>query len=363
MTNQRDEAVGITSLAPEAILREERSALRVHSMRHSPLRLVAACACVIATFASQAIAESVTTYRGICSASAGIDLGSGHFVVADDEMNLLVVYRYDSPDYVTTVDLWDFLRGSDGKKEADLEGAARIGDRIYWIGSHSRNTNAELRPTRHRLFATRIDTTRAKPTVKQIGTKPYDGLLEAITADKRFSELRDASARGAEQPKGLNIEGLAATEDGGLLIGFRNPLSGEKDMALVLKLKNPAAVVEQNAAPVFGDLIRLDLGQRGIRSMERVGSEYFIVAGPLDDGVPGTPSSKFSIYKWSGEPGAAAVHWKDISPPDLHIEGLFEIAGTKQLYLLSDDGGGRENCTNKKVPSDDKTFRGMRVAF
>ncbi|BAN26346.1 DUF3616 domain-containing protein [Caballeronia insecticola] len=317
----------------------------------------------LAVCAPRAFAEPVSTYRGICNASAGIDLGKGYFVVADDEMNMLFVYRYESPDYVSMIDLRDVLRDGDGKKEADLEGAARIGDRIYWIGSHSRNSEGELRPARHRLFATRIDATSATPTVKPLDAKPYDGLLKALASDKRFATLTDASTRGAEQPGGLNIEGLADTEDGGLLIGFRNPLSAKKQEAFVVKLKNPAAVVEQNAAPVFGDLVRLDLGRRGIRSIERIGAEYFIVAGPFDDGEPGAATSKFAIYKWSGVPGAAPVLWKNISPPDFHAEGLFEIGSAKQLYLLSDDGGGRSNCTRKKKPTDDKTFRGMRIDF
>ena len=40
--------------------------------------------------------------------------------------------------------------------EADLEGATRIGDDIYWITSHGQNKNGKNRPSRHRLFATAV---------------------------------------------------------------------------------------------------------------------------------------------------------------------------------------------------------------
>lgn len=326
------------------------------------LAIVAACA--IEALASSAHAEPVTTYKGMCNASAGIDLGSNYFIVADDDINTLVIYRYGTPDRVGEVGLGTYLVKGDGTKQADLEGAARIGDRIYWIASHASKDNGEPRPKRRRLFATRIDTSGAVPTVAPLKSKPYGGLLDALASDKRFKVLTDATKTGPEAFGGFNIEGLAATEDGGLLIGFRNPLTDEKLEALVLELKNPAAVVERGAKPVFGDLIPLDLGHRGIRSIERIGGEYFIVAGPYNGGAHGDPSSRFAIYKWNRASGAPPVHWKDIEPSNFHAEGLFEIAGTRQLYLLSDDGDDNKVCkegADRYRLTDDKTFRGMAI--
>ena len=40
------------------------------------------------------------------------------------------------------------------KPESDLEGAANLADRIYWITSHGRNREGEARESRHRFFAT-----------------------------------------------------------------------------------------------------------------------------------------------------------------------------------------------------------------
>src|SRR5438094_602992 len=80
----------------------------------------------------------------------------------------------------------------------------------------------------------------------------------------------------------LSIEGLASTPDGALLIGFRNPITDD-GKALVARLKNPDQVVAGQPAE-FGKPITLDLGGLGIRSMERRGDEYLIVAGRHGEG-------------------------------------------------------------------------------
>ena len=33
--------------------------------------------------------------------------------------------------------------------EADIEGATRVQDRVYWITSHGANNDGEVRPSRH----------------------------------------------------------------------------------------------------------------------------------------------------------------------------------------------------------------------
>src|SRR6516225_6921554 len=99
-------------------------------------RSAQAClAAFFTTLAAAALAQPITTYRGICNASAGVDLGDGHFVVADDEVNSLAIYQYGVPRHVGWIELRSYLKMADGdKRNSDLEGAARVGDLIYWIG-------------------------------------------------------------------------------------------------------------------------------------------------------------------------------------------------------------------------------------
>ncbi|HET6410215.1 MAG TPA: hypothetical protein VFG14_20160, partial [Chthoniobacteraceae bacterium] len=57
-----------------------------------------------ATLVAQA-AENVTTYIGCCDASAAVAVDGEHFVVADDEDNVLRVYRREGGSPIMNIDL------------------------------------------------------------------------------------------------------------------------------------------------------------------------------------------------------------------------------------------------------------------
>ncbi|MDM0076312.1 DUF3616 domain-containing protein [Variovorax sp. J2P1-59] len=319
-----------------------------------------AVALVLACAAAQPALAGPATYRAICDASAAIAIGKDHFVVGEDERNVLHVYRYGDPESKAQVDLTAYLRGTDDK-DSDIEGAARVGQRIYWISSHGRDKHAKVEPSRMRFFATTIDETGAVPVVKEVSTLPYTKLLDFIAADPRFAVLKEASRFAPKSGEGLNIEGLAATPDGHLLIGFRNPRPEGK--ALVLPLLNPAAVIDSAADPRFGDLIPLDLDRRGIRSIEWMDGGYVIVAGAHDDRSLNDKALDFKLYRWAG-PGSKPVKDKKVDFGRLNPEAIFQVKGKKpgMAYVLSDDGEvsiGNEKC--KDVPTEKKRFRGVAI--
>lgn len=323
----------------------------------SPLLLLTLIACT----PSASARPDETSYRGLCDASAAVALGSEHFVVADDEDNVLTIYRLGKPDPTARIDLADYLgnRQASGKaREADLEGSTRIGQRIYWISSHGRTSKGKTAEPRQRFFATDIIDNSSAPGLRTTGTAPYSILLEKLIADRRFELLTRASAL-AISPKaagGVNIEGLAATADGALLIGFRNPL--REGLALLVPLTNPAAVIDHGASPLFGDAIWLDLGGRGIRSIESVAAGFLIVAGPFGKDQPS--GKGFALYSWSGEATAAPKRLKDVDFGSWHPEALFAIAG--RIYVLSDDGNQKTNGVPcKELPASRRSFRGRAL--
>ncbi|MDR7332299.1 DUF3616 domain-containing protein [Roseateles asaccharophilus] len=222
-------------------------------------------------------ASAQPRFEGLCDASAAVALDARHFIVADDERNTLVVYRRGEAQRVGEVDLAKFLKA---KKESDLEGAAQLGSRIYWIASHARNSAGELREDRHRFFATEVRGASVEP----VG-RPYTALQHDLLAHAALAPLLTGAAqRAAEAEGGFNIEGLATAADGSLLIGLRSPVPQGK--AIVVPLLNPAELVDGKGPARFGAVIRLDLGGHGVRSLERVGSGYLIAAGPTgDDGT------------------------------------------------------------------------------
>jgi len=273
-------------------------------------------------------------YYGSCNASGSVSVSSNLFLVADDENNTLRLYRTDIGGLpVKEFDFNAFLEVEpEGKSmEADLEAGARIGDRAFWIGSHGRNKNGKPRNNRHRFFATDIRWVNGEMTLKPVG-KPCKTLLDELVLDARFDSFHLAqAARIAPKEAGaINIEGLSATPEGRLLIGFRNPVPDGK--ALLIPLLNPNGVT-QGANFKFGDPILLKLGGLGIRDIALHGATYVIIAGSWHGGGP------FQIYLWDG-PGAkpkplAVKHLNDYQPEALVV---YPDKGLLEFQVLSDDG-------------------------
>src|SRR6266487_4577974 len=138
--------------------------------------LLLLCCCGWSALAAVGRAASLSdpiTYRGMCDASAAVSLTTNLFIVANDEDNILRVYRRHPGGLpVLSIDLNAFLRVAGKSTEADLEGAARVGDRIYWISSHGRNAKGRLSPNRQRFFATTVTVTNEQVEVKPLG-RPY----------------------------------------------------------------------------------------------------------------------------------------------------------------------------------------------
>lgn len=292
-------------------------------------------------------------YRLVCGASAGIALDHEHFVVADDEHDILDVFKVNRRFPVRSIDLRSFLGNEDGQTSA-LEGAARIGDRIYWISSHGRSSHGEVEPSRYRFFAT--DIAADAPYEPRPVAQPYLRLLTDLMYEPMLARYKLAAAAdlGAEEPGGLAIEGLAARQDGSLLIGFRNPVRTGK--ALLVPLLNPADLLLGGPAD-FGPPIDLDLQGRGIRSIERVGDTFWIVAGPTGD-KKGWGRDAFALYRWSGQERESAQRVTGIDFGNLSPEGLFAWPNGR-LEFPSDDS--EREILFKRCKSLDKSEREFRT--
>lgn len=307
----------------------------------------------LAALTAHAAGPQIELYRGPCDASAAAALDAAHFVVGADEGDILHIYRRGEAAAVAAIDLSGFL-GSKASEESDIEAATAIGTRIYWITSHGRNRKGEVQLSRQRFFATDI-VPGQPPSLKPAG-EPYTHLLRDLekSASLKGYQLADAARLPAEAEGGLNIEGLAATPEGTLLIGFRNPLPHQR--ALIVPLQNPAELIAGKTAS-FGAPIELDLGRRGIRSIDQFDGGYLIVAGPTAD------AGSFALFKWSGKAGDAAVPIPGVELKDLRPEALFATGSGKTVQLLSDDGGilvrGVE-C--KKLRKSSQAFRSLIIS-
>ncbi|HKQ37567.1 MAG TPA: DUF3616 domain-containing protein [Verrucomicrobiae bacterium] len=310
--------------------------------------LLAAC--------SKAPDRDLFYFTGACDASAAVALDRDLFVVASDEDNILRVYsRFRPGPPVSQVDLSAFLRPEKENEESDLEGAAQLGDRIYWISSHGRNSKGKEQESRHRFFSTTATVTNGAAQLRAVGNF-YSGLLDDMIVDPRLAafNLHSAAELPPKSPGALNIEGLTATPEGHLLIGFRNPIP--KGRALLLPLLNPAELIEGYPAK-FGTPVTLDLGGLGIRSMSYWHESYLIIAGPADgEGEP-------QLFRWS--PG----HEPKLVPAPqlrgLNPEAIAYSPGATDFLLISDDGTatvGGHDCKKLKAPAQ-RRFRALAFSL
>jgi hypothetical protein len=288
-------------------------------------------------------------HSGAQDGSAGVSVGDGHFVAATDENNVLRLYSSDTSgpgkELLDLNLLLEFPQEEGEFKECDLEGAARMGDSIFWIGSHGLNKKGHVKESRRVLFATTITGSGADVHLAVKG-KPCKSLMDSLMA---IPELKSAAAIKPEEKGGLNIESLCA-KGNALLIGFRNPVSDQG--ALVVPLLNPLDVIE-GKPPVLGESFRLNLEGRGIRDMTSWQGQFLIVAGDFQDRTA-EDAKKPKLFKWSGDPKQSPVPMEgDLG--DLNPEAALTYGpeGKEKLQLLSDDGGEAFRSvwvTTAKVP-------------
>ena len=337
-------------------------------------------------------AAGTLVYRGTSDASAAVAVAKDMFVVADDENNVLRVYKTSQGGLpLFSYDMTEFLDIEPEYPEADIEGATMIGPRIYWITSHGRNKDGKMRPNRYRFFATTVKKDNGNLTINPVGkpcktlihslvktdTMRHLGLDKATRFDKNELSKKERE-KLAPKEQGLNIEGLCASADGSTIyIGFRNPRLIDKvtgpAKALVVPLNNPEQVIEDKEAPIFGEPMLWDLAGLGIRSMEysHFHKAYFIIAGSFDE------SPKFALYRWSGKSERPPVFVRELSQSNFSPEALVIYKSSDKLFMLSDDGslkikvsGAWEcmegefrkdgTCLNKYlIDPKKKTFRGI----
>lgn len=228
-----------------------------------------------------------------------------------------------------------------GKVEVeDLEDAAWDGrGGLFLAGSHARNPLGESPEARYRLARVRFDATG-----KLLEARQSEALLHAIQTDVPF--LAD-SIRRTPARAGLNIEGLAYTPEGTLLVGLRSPTitestprpHGGQEDAVMLRILNPDALFDDPPQPAqLGETVKLDLRGQGIRGMawdpERKG--VWLLAGlSVEPTHPVT--SPWALWFWD-QRGAAR---RATLPADLHMANPeavtpVEVEGKPNLLIIDD---------------------------
>lgn len=301
---------------------------------------------------------------GAGDGSTAIPLTGDLILVGDDENQFLRLYdrtrsslplaRYNMNPFLGLTDI-----ESGVPREVDIEGSTRVGNRLFWMGAHSHASIAEQRTNRSRIFATDLRMDPTGPQLSYVGR--YDYLkLDLVDWDNRNLHGKGAryyglaaSTESGVDPKavdgsGFNLEGLAmapgSTEIG--YIACRAPLASAvlRTHALIIPVLNFATLAASDAPPGsarFGVPIELDLFNRGIRSIEGVGDNYLIIAGPPGPAPTKYPND-FRLYTWTGKPQDAPV-LRTATLAGLNPEGIVELppapwTAATRFQILSDSG-------------------------
>ena len=306
--------------------------------------------------------------HGSSDGSTAIAIDNNTMLVADDENQALRLYNrqnsglpYISFDFTTSLGLTDLSGGL--PREVDIEASTKVGNRIYWLGSHSNAASGNARPNRSRLFATDLTSNGANSTLTYVGR--YDNLkTDIINWDlnnthglgANYFGLQASATTGvlpeASDGSGFNIEGLEMAPDNTTaFVCFRAPqtLITTRTMALVIPVTNFTTLVAANpytaTSATFGSPIQLNLGGRGIREIRKnADNEYLIIAGPCD-AATGTAPKDFKLFIWNGIATSNPI-LVNVDLTALQVNGSFEgilniptaLFGNCSVQLIVDNG-------------------------
>ncbi|MGI5460757.1 DUF3616 domain-containing protein [Streptomyces sp. CA-249302] len=283
---------------------------------------------------------------GASDASAGVDVGGGYVVVANDEDNTLRLY--DGSASGAPVKTWDLDSALDADKEVDIEGGTLVGSTIYWTGSLGNNKDGEYKADRNTVFTTTVSGSGAATslTFGSAYHKLRDNLVawDEANGDRYGFEAATADGQVPKEINGFNVEGLefAPGSTTTAYVGFRAPLvppqTGGK--ALIVPVTNMNKVVTGTAA-TFGTPIEMDLGGLSIRDIRRNSlDQYLILAGSwaADDN-----SDPYALYSWDGVAGHQPVKVLDLPTTDAGgWESIVSVPDLTQsgarVQLITDDG-------------------------
>lgn len=324
---------------------------------------------------------------GSSDASGAVALDSKYMIVGDDESNVLRVYDRAGGDALVE---WDYSQVTGSTDEVDMEALTMVGDILYVTGSHSNTKKGLDADSREIVFAVKVTGTGANTTFDYQGK--FTGFEAALVAwDNSGASGKPAGYFGfaassgpglaPENTNGFSIEGMTTSVDNSeLWLGFRAPQTDTttRDKALIVPVTNYQALLADKTmttAPTFGEAIELNLGGRGIRSIDKAkdGSGYLIIAGP-SGGATDAVTNDFRLYTWDGKAEDAPVELDNnldalLKATGGSFESIVSPASIKpgtQIQLLQDNGDtiwAGQTAVSKDLDPADQQFKGNIITL
>ncbi len=248
--------------------------------------------------------------------SGVIQLLDGRVLVVEDEKQIpfrLLSLNGASATSITPLNTTQIL--------ADLE-AVDIDENgfVYAITSHSLTSKSKRSLSREKLVRFKVVGNHIHNLEVMLNLK--QSMTSLTQSLKKASQVLDVKGGN-----GFNIEGLSFDKDKqSLLIGLRTPVMGKQ--AVLLVLKNPKAVFDQDEPPKFKKKpIYLDLDKGGIRSItfDSKLNGYLIISRQEKKGKP------FKLWFWKGG--------KNDAPRRIRLKGDLDLSNAEGITAIRDRGG------------------------
>ncbi|MBI5384911.1 MAG: hypothetical protein HZA90_09520 [Verrucomicrobia bacterium] len=330
----------------------------------------------------------------ISDGSAAFAVDTNLMFIGDDENQVIRLYErhrsgppllgFDFTYHLNLTELYD----NGLPKEMDIEGSARVGNRIYWLGSESNADTGAPHPNRNRIFASDLVGSGTGSQLVYVGR--YEHLRDDILAwdannlhgkGAHYYGLNAGAAPGVnpkeEDGSGFNLEGLtmAPGSTNVAYLGLRAPYvpATNRAKALIIVVTNFSALAISGAgagAARFGPPIELNLIRRGIRSFEANSNAVLIVAGPAGQATGVSPAD-FKLFTWSGRSGNApqerAADLWGLNPEAFVEPPPSPWSSNSVVQLISDNGIWEyygDGVPAKRLPVPEfKKFRSDWVAL
>lgn len=305
--------------------------------------------------------EEVFTYSDACDASGAVWLDNEVFTVSSETTYANRHSTFGGKPTSSPLLL------SIGRDSLDIAAGVAVGDRAFFIGSHTLNKNGAWTDLNHRLI--RLPGVPDNKTKRLSKVMPEDDRFVAPLKALGEEVLDIRFAHAVPDRGGLEVGGLAHFEDT-LFVGFRSPLADvhDKPHAMVVPWPNWRESLKDPAmAPVYEPAILLDLDGRGIRGMEYWpgAAAHLIIAGPPGP-VRKRKKGDFALYIWPADASRpperiAYIDPEEQSRPESVVVELDTDEGDKVDIIILFDEYGRPDC-NKRTGRTQRTFHGWRLS-
>ncbi len=237
-----------------------------------------------ALFAFALTAASHKGEQAFISEASGVCRLGNQVIIAGDETPdafWVVDDKTQTPELIEVINgEWD-----------DLEDLSAVDDqRFFAMTSHSLTKKGKKKTEREQLMLI----SKKKNTFEVNESWSLRKVIISALENSALDIDLVATEKSPPAEGGLNVEGLAY-HNGQIFLGLRSPLT-EKGEALLLTIENGEALL-QGASPVFGQVLPLPLGKKGIRGLTSNGTSLMLIAGSSDD-----TEKAFSLHQWL--PGA-----------------------------------------------------------